>query len=348
MPKVSKRKRFSRLKRRGTRNAIAQEPGGGPVWSPASSSSSSEDEGDVSCSADSRPPTPFDDGSDDDSECGSGDDAEDDFDRDAAEEIDVNDLTDDNPEEYDTLLDAGAPFFTASLKLKKCAAMLALAVLRRRAVPAAADLVAEMFGFSASSIYSWRKQALSSDGVLVDSCRGVHPKTKSAIADDGVRSSIRAYIKENAVVLGRPNMRINSLRRFVNELLPPLGYDQVSEPTILRWVHLLGFQLRRLKGKIWVDGHDRPDVVEQRSDFLQLLVDDIWPAQPLYFHADDSSQIKHVDQLANITERATINPVGGLFLKPLPSERLVVYWQDETCFATHDFEKVAWLDEVCP
>lgn len=274
-----------------------------------------------------------------DSDGGSSDD--DDFDA-ASEDIEDVDWGSADGE-LDMLLDAGAPFLAAPLMMRKCAAMLTLAGLRRRRVPGAVEAVAEMFGLSVSTVYACRNQALSNDGELMESCRGLHPKTRSAFNDDAVKTAIRAYIKENAVVLGRPNIRVRGVAKFVNELLPSLGYKKVAESTVLRWMHQLGFKLRRLKGKVWVDGHDRPDVLAQRREFLRVLRDEIWPRQPLYF-LDNEKKVQHVDTLADITQRRDIASAGGI--APQPDKQIVVYWQDEVCFATHDFEKVAWLDDV--
>ena len=46
-------------------------------------------------------------------------------------------------------------------------------------------------------------------------------------------------------------------------LLKPV---QISEITARRWLHLLGFRLSLRKQGIYIDGHERPDVVSYRAE----------------------------------------------------------------------------------
>ena len=49
--------------------------------------------------------------------------------------------------------------------------------------------------------------------------------------------------------------------------------DFYSEATMLRWVHGLGFKVQVQKKSLYVDGHEREDVVEDRKRFLQVMLD---------------------------------------------------------------------------
>ncbi|KAJ6560989.1 hypothetical protein B0H10DRAFT_2240174 [Mycena sp. CBHHK59/15] len=64
------------------------------------------------------------------------------------------------------------------------------------------------------------------------------------------------------------------LKHYVNDfLLPSLGIeDTISESTAVRWFKKLGFTLSRWKKGVYVDGHEREDVVESRNstDFFPV------------------------------------------------------------------------------
>ena len=66
--------------------------------------------------------------------------------------------------------------------------------------------------------------------------------------------------------------------RWVNESLLPNsilepGYPRhVSVQTARKWLHELGFQVLDKKKGIYIDGHERPDVVQHRWCFLRQLV----------------------------------------------------------------------------
>lgn len=60
----------------------------------------------------------------------------------------------------------------------------------------------------------------------------------------------------------------------VNEvIIPSLGLDtggqQISESTARRWLTKLGYELKDVKKGIYIDGHEREDVVAYRQTFLK-------------------------------------------------------------------------------
>jgi hypothetical protein len=69
------------------------------------------------------------------------------------------------------------------------------------------------------------------------------------------------------------------LRRYVNEfLLPSLNIeDTISESTAVRWMKKMGFKLSRVRKGIYVDGHERKDVVESRDTFINYLYHSVLP-----------------------------------------------------------------------
>ena len=76
------------------------------------------------------------------------------------------------------------------------------------------------------------------------------------------------------------------MRRYINEfLLPELKIEEtISESTAVRWLKRMGFRLARVQKGVYVDGHERPDVVESRKKFI----DYIWLKILPWVHVDKS------------------------------------------------------------
>lgn len=74
-------------------------------------------------------------------------------------------------------------------------------------------------------------------------------------------------------------MRPAKLVRYVNQfLLPTLGIEsEISESTAVRWLKKLGFKLRRVQKGVYVDGHEREDVIKARKDMIDYLEKDVFP-----------------------------------------------------------------------
>ncbi|KAJ7671723.1 hypothetical protein B0H17DRAFT_1141494 [Mycena rosella] len=64
-------------------------------------------------------------------------------------------------------------------------------------------------------------------------------------------------------------MRPAKMRRYVNDfLLPELKIDKtICESTAVQWLKKMGFALCRVQKGVYVDGHERKDVVESREKF---------------------------------------------------------------------------------
>jgi hypothetical protein len=75
------------------------------------------------------------------------------------------------------------------------------------------------------------------------------------------------------------------LRRYVNEfLLPQLKISEtISLSTAVRWLKKLGFSMRRVMKGIYVDGHERPDVVAARQEFINYMYHSVLPFVPLLY-----------------------------------------------------------------
>jgi len=50
-----------------------------------------------------------------------------------------------------------------------------------------------------------------------------------------------------------------------------LGQSKISIECARRWLKKLGYELVEAKKALYFDGHERPDVVEYRMKFLEMI-----------------------------------------------------------------------------
>ena len=83
------------------------------------------------------------------------------------------------------------------------------------------------------------------------------------------------YVRANAAVKGRPNLTSVDFCKWVNESVLPNctrepGFPRkVGLETARLWLHHLGFEVLTARKGIFIDGHERPDVIETRKLFLR-------------------------------------------------------------------------------
>ncbi len=65
------------------------------------------------------------------------------------------------------------------------------------------------------------------------------------------------------------------MKQVNNEIIPNLGLNlagsTISEGTARRWLRKLGYERRLVTKGVYVDGHERPDVVECRKKFVEEI-----------------------------------------------------------------------------
>ena len=102
-------------------------------------------------------------------------------------------------------------------------------------------------------------------GELPELHQGKHAKRVSFIDDEDHANALRTLLRS----IPR-NLRTSAVfASKINETYPDL---HVSDSTACRWMHILGFSPYTLTSKTYYDGHERPDVVEYRGDFIAKMV----------------------------------------------------------------------------
>lgn len=102
----------------------------------------------------------------------------------------------------------------------------------------------------------------------LSSNRGRHPKCASMMHDENFRLEIQQYVRENGYVKGKPNLTLQQFMTWVND---KWGVG-ISTSTASLWLHELGFSYQQFSKGVYFDGHERPDVLEDRKVYLETLL----------------------------------------------------------------------------
>jgi len=147
---------------------------------------------------------------------------------------------------------------------------------------------------------------------------------RSLLNDEQVQTAARTYLLSMSVGEVTPAR----FRHALNEqILPSFGYtlrgSGLSLRTARRWLYKLGWRRSELKKGVYMDGHERPDVVEYRNDVFIPLMTSL------------ERRMAHWDSRGS--ELVRIDPELG------PGEkRVIAVFQDESCFHVNEFKKTTW------
>lgn len=101
--------------------------------------------------------------------------------------------------------------------------------------------------------------------------RGRHPKSICLIDDEEYAQQLRDFIDSL-----RPHQRsVERLRSYVNSdsNTTVYGAQSISPRTAQRWMLRLGYQQKTPGSGIYTDGHEKEDVIEYRTAFVQRMED---------------------------------------------------------------------------
>lgn len=91
--------------------------------------------------------------------------------------------------------------------------------------------------------------------------------SKSLLHDEFVSLQVASYL--HSIKFNVDPIMVKSY--FEQEILPLLNNEfvqYISVRTACRWMHKLGFHFQWYQKGVYVDGHERPDVVEYRQKFF--------------------------------------------------------------------------------
>jgi transposase len=116
-------------------------------------------------------------------------------------------------------------------------------------------------------VYTWVREFEDNRDLHQDG-RGQHSKVQSPMDEAVFRKSLYNFVKENSRLKGKANLTLNDVSHWVKDFLSLEDGSEFSEDTLGNWLHRLGFNFVVHKKKIYLDGHERPDVVANRIAFI--------------------------------------------------------------------------------
>ena len=150
--------------------------------------------------------------------------------------------------------------------------------------------------------------------------RGLHRKVLPLILDEDIAEAFRSYLrsrtkKEYNLLTGR------SLAKWANSNLPGIF---ISERTAQRWMNHLGFHFGEPPLGVYVDGHEREDVIRYRAKFVKKMLE---YRNKMTIFRDDGEILPQLDE---------------------GCEEIVLIVHDECIFYANEGRKCVWFEDGKP
>ncbi|CAN0491982.1 unnamed protein product [Ectocarpus sp. 12 AP-2014] len=122
------------------------------------------------------------------------------------------------------------------------------------------------------TVRRWVKEFCKGDSFVVRNQQYNKREAHSYIDDEDIRQRLREYVDRRLYRRKKdePRLRIADVQKWINEDLLKeelAGSRGVSRRTVHKWMWTLGFRWSRHHKCVYVDGHNRPDVVANRGSF---------------------------------------------------------------------------------
>jgi hypothetical protein len=150
--------------------------------------------------------------------------------------------------------------------------------------------------------------------------RGKHQKIKSLLGDEDIHQMITEYLWSIGC-----DVIVKKFKEYVEqELFPSVGIENkktISNTTAREWLKHFGWSFRTGKKDIYYDGHERPDVLAYRQEFLaEMLQLEQWMPKP-----SDDDVMTLIEPVLNEGEK-----------------RHILVTHDESIFYANDGKKTFW------
>ena len=125
-------------------------------------------------------------------------------------------------------------------------------------------------------VRTWRRDFYNNHGSFSESKQGRHSRP-FVLDDENCRHRAAEWVRRIATVKGKPNLTAAKFSSWVNtdllpsSELPPECPQTTTERTAAKWLNQLGFHPYSLKKGVYIDGHEREDVIDYRKLFLRKL-----------------------------------------------------------------------------
>ena len=167
---------------------------------------------------------------------------------------------------------------------------------------------------------------MSNGGEFSESQQGHYVRLMS---NEELCERAREYVRENAAPRGRPYLTSGAFCQW--ELLPNTVLDpgyprRVSVETARKWLHELGFSVLQMSKGVFIDGHERPDVVESREKFIRKMT------ECGFLHPDNAPTEEAAQALSTDVPHMTKEE----------GEKCIVWWHDESAYNTSEDTPILW------
>ena len=197
----------------------------------------------------------------------------------------------------------------------------------------AAKEAGSIVGFNEKTVRRHRNDFFGNEGKLTLSRQGKYER-HCVYHDEDLNRKAREWVRENAFKKGEPNMNAAGFCEFVNNKLLPSSYlppyfpRLISLRTAIRWLRHLGFKPRSHKKGVYIDGHEREDVVKHRVEYLKVMEELRKTHKPPPQCADEEPRVRVEED----EEKKT----------------LVLLYHDESIYNTNEGQSWMWAEDDHP
>jgi hypothetical protein len=153
--------------------------------------------------------------------------------------------------------------------------------------------------------------------------RGGVRKGRTLLLDETMRSAARDWLASQKTGEVTPRRFQHALN---NEILPSLNIslkNPLCERTASRWLIRLGWRMTTIRKGVYMDGHEREDVVQYRNE-------EFLPRMKKY-----EAQMTHY-----VVDGETLKPIEP-DLQP-GQKKIIALFQDESSFHANEYKSSAW------
>ena len=197
----------------------------------------------------------------------------------------------------------------------------------------AAREAGSIVGYTDRTVRTLRKQFWDNNGMLEERKQGKYARM-TVYGDEELNKKAAEWVRANAFRKGQPNMTAQSFCVWVNEDLLPSSHllphfpRRVSFRTSVRWLYHLGFKPVSHRKGVYIDGHEREDVVLHRGKYLREMAALRSSHQPPPACSDEEPRIRVEDD----DEKKT----------------LVILYHDESIYNSNEGQTWMWGEEERP
>ncbi|KXN89679.1 hypothetical protein AN958_05341 [Leucoagaricus sp. SymC.cos] len=158
--------------------------------------------------------------------------------------------------------------------------------------------------------------------------RGRGDHSHSLLKQEGVHAAAQNWLMNQTIGMVTPKKFHAALQDEILLSLSVIFTKPPCEQTATRWMIKLGWQMSVVRKGVYMDGHERADVVKYQQEIFLPKLAELEPRIACYVPNPETGKLERVEpDLA-------------------PGEKEIIpLWQDETCCQANEHASSAWLHE---